>query len=307
MSDNNVEIIGYSERGIVSSLMYEIVMGDDSLNLFKELISYCEPMFLSENTFPLKNIDKITKFKVFLEHSLSQFGDPDVILFINTQDEKKSSYDYTHCIFVEAKISNNQGNKSLLKHFQAFNNIDKKNRDKHREGKDKEKNSSFSSNLFTQLFHKNLLINAILSKCGDNEDIENGITPPDSSTGNKRKIGSNAVVHKILEEIKMVSEHGQVWYLALVPDGTLLSVDEDLHVDYRSNQKYKWDFEHYGYITWETIEKFCRDKNKHFKHTIRVFEHNCPLIFSKSSIKNCTNKECIRTYISPNDGKYNNT
>lgn len=30
MIENNVEIIGYSERGIISSLMYEIVMGNDS-------------------------------------------------------------------------------------------------------------------------------------------------------------------------------------------------------------------------------------------------------------------------------------
>lgn len=252
------------------------------------------PTFSSKKTTPLKNGDEITKLKVFLEHSLSQFGDPDIVLFFKTSDDTNGSYDYNHCMFVEAKISNNQGNKSLLKHFEVFNDIDKINRDKHREGKDKEKDSSFSSNLFTQLFHKNLLINAILSECDDNEDIRSGITPPESSTRKKRKIGSNTVVHKMLDEIKMVSKHGHVWYLALVPDGTVLSVDEDLHVDYRSNQKYKWDFEHYGYITWKMIELFCRKNEEHFKHTIRVFEHNCPLIFSKTSIKDCTIEECNR-------------
>ena len=284
INDNpKVDIIGYSERGIVSSFMYEMVMNENALNLFSGFLEKYEPM--REDEKPLKNDVKITDVKVLLEHSFSDFGDADVVLLL------KTSAGSNLCIFIEAKVSNGTGKKSLSDHFEKFCKLDEKNREAAR--KKTKKDYKFSSNLFTQMYHKNRLVKILLDKdCKKllekpGEVIEREF--PSSSTKTLRKIGSNDVVLKTLHEIccHINKDKDQVWYLALVSEGPCEEIPckkipfDKVHDDYKKDKKgeHYWDVEHYGYIVWPTIEEFCKENG--LQKTLGVFEHNRLLIFKR--------------------------
>ena len=93
-----VKILGYSERGIVSSLLYEMNARKDSLALFGAFLDLYKPMCKNERP----EFGDLRNVTALLEHSFSDFGDADIILNVNTCGGA------SHCIFVEAKVSNAQ-------------------------------------------------------------------------------------------------------------------------------------------------------------------------------------------------------
>ena len=162
-----MEIIGYSERGLINSLFYEIKYSKNSLKLFNE--------FMSLISFPyLNNIDFLIKdITIFIEQSFSDFGDADAVFLIDNNGRKQS-------IFIEAKVKTfHRLSWSIEKEFKNFD-----------EGIKQDKVSS--SNLFTQLYHKLRLIRAL--KNGGILSLLKGISFPQCSSRNIRKIGNNRVV-----------------------------------------------------------------------------------------------------------------
>jgi hypothetical protein len=250
-----MKIYGYSERGILNSLFYEIMNSEESDVLLGQLITCCR--------FPLTN-DKPTMgtATVLVEQSLSQFGDADAIIFTKPKT-KKSLDDQKKCtIFVEAKVKTSQSREWLLEdQFEKF--------------KEGLKTRVNSSNIFTQFYHKQILVAAIKSNGIEKRPLRANF--PSWSSRRIRSTGRNPVVHKAIVKIK---EHiNNVFYLALLPD-TEDNI-KDLFKNRLNNDSFStvpgWDVSHHGYLTWSAVKAFCEEHE--LKATLKVFEYNGDQIF----------------------------
>lgn len=88
---SQIKVTGYSERGALNALLYEIAYSKRACALLEQ--------FLSLAHFPRnKKIGSdFTKVEILIEQSLSDFGDADAILLLNSGDGKTA-------VFLEAKI-----------------------------------------------------------------------------------------------------------------------------------------------------------------------------------------------------------
>ena len=160
-----MKILGYSERGMVNSLLYEIYNHKNSDALFR--------LLMEEAKFPFVDSPSLDgELNIIIESSLSNFGDPDVVVLIDSGDTKST-------VFIEAKVAA-QKNWSLRAHFTDFMecaNGRKQNRKKKIMKVD-------SSNLFAQIYHKQKFI---LTPTFD--ALKSGVSFPEWSSNKCRKIG----------------------------------------------------------------------------------------------------------------------
>ena len=242
-------VLGYSERGIMNALFYEIQNLATPNRLLGELLS------LTEFPYRSKIDNNVMASEILIEQSFSNFGDADLVLLINTGKQKIS-------IFAEAKVKPAQSSKWTIEdEFEKFVN-----------GVESKLNSS---NLFTQLYHKLRMINS-LSK-GGLPVLQNGLSFPGCSSRPIRKIGSNPVV---LRAIEMISQHlDDVYYLAIVPDSPK-NLDDFFENKFQlmgfSNLP-EGDVDSFGYLAWSDIKKFCVSQK--LDSTLRVFNYNEGQIF----------------------------
>ena len=235
-----LKLTAYSERGIVNTLIYEIFHSKNSDEILVGLLSIARFPGREKTFLPIESV------KIFVEQSFSHFGDADVLILINTGDEKVS-------IFVEAKAK-----KSWRIQTQF---------DKFIEGT---KSKVSSSNLFTQFYHKIRLVEAI--KTVGIPGLQKGIDFPSSSSRPVRKIGSNEVVIKSVKELSMYLD--ETYYLALLPDNPPV-VDKFYNNELRETKPVNypgWDTKNFGYLTWKQIHEFCKEHN--LVNSLYVFEHN---------------------------------
>ena len=136
----------------------------------------------------------VVKASVLLEQSLSDFGDADAIMLLETADSSAA-------VFLEAKVKPSQTSSwAIQQEYQKF--ID---------GMASKVNSS---NLFVQLYHKVRFVAALMD--GGVDSLRQGIPFPPSSTRPTRKIGRNRVVLRAVDLI--VPYMKDVRYLAIIPD-----------------------------------------------------------------------------------------
>ncbi|MEI7636964.1 MAG: hypothetical protein WCJ37_06620 [Syntrophus sp. (in: bacteria)] len=242
-----MEIMGYSERGVINALLYEIAYSGKSLHLSKELLNLADCPSLVDFG------QGLTEVRVFIEQSLSDYGDADAILLLDAGDKKGVA-------FIEAKVKSYQKRKwKLADEFDDF-----------KEGCGTMRNLS-SSNLFTQLYHKHQFING-LSDIGI-DGLKKGIDFPECSTKKTRRIGKNKVVLSAAEAIEPYREN--VWYIALIPD-TSIAV-RDFYSDFRKNDKEaailsQHEKSRWGGLAWEEIAQFCEKFG--LKNTKQVLDFN---------------------------------
>jgi len=123
-----MEILGYSERGIINSLFYEMKFSKNNLKLLND--------FFSLVSFPYRAVTfQISDVKILIEQSFSDFGDADAVILVNNQGDKQA-------IFIEAKVKTSQGKWSIYDEFEKFKRGVPKS----------EPPKGFSSNLFVQLY-----------------------------------------------------------------------------------------------------------------------------------------------------------
>ena len=77
-----MKILGYSERGIINALFYEIRYSKQPETLLGELISKIKFPFLDDFSLSVVNSE------IFIEQSFSDFGDSDVLILIDTGKAK---------------------------------------------------------------------------------------------------------------------------------------------------------------------------------------------------------------------------
>lgn len=255
-----MKVYGYSERGILNSLLYEILYADNGATLFNRLISMAR--------FPLtRDRPSSGAATIFVEQSFARrggFGDSDAIFLV-------SSDALNYAIFVEAKVLAQARDWKLSDEFDKLEvGVNQKSLT----------DKSFSSNIFTQLYHKQRFVSALNGNGID--ALQRGIEFPSwsfssESPHNIRKIGKNPVV---LCTAKRIQQHtDNVFYLALVPDSDKRVAD--FFVNRLRNVQLptvpEWDPSNYGYLTWATVKSFCAQN--HLAATLDVFAYNVGQIF----------------------------
>ena len=223
-------IYTYSERGIVDSLVYSL--NDDELAKKFLVLGFPE----------LKN-KNLTEINFYLEHSLSEFGSPDLIVTYKLAGKKT-------VIFIEAKVTNGKKSWTLAKQYEEYYAKVKKTED-------------ITSNFFRQIALKDFLMHnkdlaETVGGAGDDERV----------MGKKsvRKLGENEIVLKLFNSIKDANNYE---FLGLVPEASIPSF----------NEEHKKLFSKIKYITWAQIKDFAVE-NK-LQYLIDNFEWNKGLIYNE--------------------------
>jgi len=243
-----MEVLGYSERGMINSLIYEIKNSNNAVSLINK--------FLSLIIFPFKDIDfDYCNVSVLIDHSLSDFGDADLVIISDS-----------NVIFFEAKVKTyNNSNWKIQKEFDNF-----------KKWILKEKESS--SNLFFQIYEKLRLFRELKKNNFDN--LIEGVKFPKCSSKEKRKIGKNGVVLKAVEKIK--DNKNNAFFVSIVPD-RLKNIEyfyKNVFNSYKPPEDFQsWDISNYGFLSWHSIHKFCKDNNMF--DTLSNFEWNDNQIYKK--------------------------
>lgn len=241
---DGVRVVGYSERGIFNSLLYEIGLSPKAIELLEELLGLIQ--------FPEDSPDfaGLRGAEVLVEQSLSDFGDADLILLLHGGGWRRA-------VFVEGKVKPAQ--------LGAW-----KIRDAWRQFLKRKHGKLDSSNLFTQLYHKVRFVRAL--QTDGIEGVIEGIRFPACSTKQLRKLGANPVV---LDAAAMIREYAdEPFFVALVPDSP-----ENLQDFFDNDLKCGpyadvdgWDTAGWGYLNWARVEEFCEEHQ--LDSTLRVFEFN---------------------------------
>ncbi len=246
-----MKVYGYSERGILNSLIYEIRYANNGAALFDSLIS--------KATFPLTDNKPSTgDSTVLVEQSLSQFGEADAIILTSSNSANCT-------VFVEAKVLSQAQDWQLSNEFNKFE-----------DGLNTKVNSS---NIFAQLYHKQRLVSVLTSD--GIEALQQGVDFPSWSTNQRRKVGPHPVVLNSLNLIRRCNDN--VYYLMLVPD-THQRVESFFENRLRNLQLPAvpdWDPSHYGFLTWATVKSFC--KRNRLAATLAVFAYNQGQIFPENA------------------------
>lgn len=160
-------IYGYSERGIINSLIFTI--GERKKELLTEFIKLIE--------LPRKiEIGEPDNYEILLEQSFSEFGDSDLVIIANYKNPSDKKV-----LFFEGKVKTEKKNWFISKQYEKYINGEKK--------------PSSTSNLFFQLKSKELLIKYL-----------NGIIDTDKY-GLNRKLGDNEIVLKATKMINLAYQY----------------------------------------------------------------------------------------------------
>lgn len=246
-----IKIVGYSERGLLNSLFYEMRSSPNSLKTINDLVSLISFPFLDINF-------SITDITVLIEQSFSDFGDADAVLLIDNKGLKQS-------IFIEAKVKTSQQNFwSIEDEFSSFNDEITKFYKRTTE------NKLSSSNLFTQLYRKLRFYNAM--KADGIDLLKRGVNFPKCSSKEIRKIGENKVVLRAVEKVSQYCD--DAFFVSLVPDSVskVRPFYKDILRDALPKELNEWDVTNWGFIIWKDVEEFSKDNN--LKGTQEIFEFN---------------------------------
>src|SRR3990172_2974404 len=97
-----MRVTGYSERGAVNALFYDLVHSGEPLHLLGQLLG------LAGFSVPEQLGTGLTDAHVLIEQSLSDFGDADAILLLDAGTSKAA-------VFLEAKVKSSQAELWTLK------------------------------------------------------------------------------------------------------------------------------------------------------------------------------------------------
>lgn len=247
-----MQILSYSERGIIKSLFYEISYSHNSLQLLNR--------FLGLIYFPYKTINfRISEAKILIEQSFSDFGDPDALLLLTNNGIKLAA-------FIEAKVKTSQRLSWLIsQEFEEFT-------------KGINVNDMNSSNLFTQLYYKVRLVKALQK--GGTDLLKKGVHFPEWSSRKYRRIGNNKVVLKAVDLLSNYCEDAV--FIAIVPDN--ISSIKDFYQNTLKNYNpiglQEWDITNWGCISWGEVERFCTVNN--LQRVMENFRFNEGQIYNKN-------------------------
>lgn len=244
-----MEIIGYSERGVVSSLFYEIFYSPSPEQLLAGLTAS------AHFPFAPRAAAVIDQAAVLLEQSLSDFGDTDAILLLEVTGGPMA-------VFVDAKVKPSPGGIWRIE-------------DEYQEFTEGTYAGAGPSNLFSQLYHKVRFVNGL--RRGGLEALQQGLFFPADSTRRTRTIGDNPVVIDAVKLIKLYVKEAR--FIMLVPDQPDRMASFFAHTLCNASPAgyAEWDMTNFGYLCWTDVERFCRERG--LNRTLKVLYFNRGRIF----------------------------
>ena len=238
----DIQVRGYSERGMINAICYEIRYSPNGLKLLRDLLGLC--------TFPHAKPD-FTSFHsatIVIEQSFSDFGDLDLLIMLDG--------DCTQSICIEAKVKTSDANywsvQNEWKTFRSPRNL-----------KDRR------SNLFSQLYRKMRLLKKVRNM--DEEMAEDALS-------RRWSLGKNAVIRKAAHAIS--NNCSEAWMIALVPESkTAAHAFFETELSSPPPGLPDWQYTHFGYLTWEEFAAHCKDHAAEWPETLANLEYNRGQIF----------------------------
>ena len=243
-----MELLGYSERGFVNTLLFEcFYAGDRGQELIRELLCLSRwPLLPARPSF----VGTARCETVLVEHSLSDFGDSDAILLFGSDAGQAS-------LFLEAKRGRRWRLADEWDRFEV----------KYRNGRKK----GLSSNLFCQLYYKQRFASALAG--GQNLGAGLGFDGPlrRGRMDGLRKIGTNPVV---LRAVDMIHPYIQSpFFLMVIPqawEDDMTALFQTIHQI--GSPPRDWCVSNWGVLTIPQVEEFCGAHG--LRHTLSVIKYN---------------------------------
>lgn len=237
----SVELLGYSERGIVNAICEDIRQSNAPHSRLAEFLSW----FDFQEAIPQFSEDPIRNAELLVEQSFSDFGDLDLLILIETQSGQKL------CFLIEAKVSTDTNS------WQTVN-------DRWKEFTEQLVCRMVNtSNLFVQLHRKVRLIEKLRA---ENEFMVDHLVP-------RGNTGSNRVVRTACEKLKgYLEEEKSVWFGAILPD-TRESLRTFSGLGFgklpEGNGLPTWNVERWGMLSWHTVNNACVETWPRTKATLK--------------------------------------
>ena len=247
MENESLNFYGYSERGMVNALCYDIHCSPDGLRLLQEFLCLC--------SFPFSkpDFDNVQTATFIVEQSFSDFGDLDLLILLD--GSKKQA------VLLEAKVKTTQASDwSIASQWAAFCDLPRA--------------VAKTSNLFMQLYRKMRLICRIrLPK----EALEPNERIP------KERMGHNPVVAAAVEQLgKYCSE---TWYVSLIPDSKA-DAQRFFELELpKPTELPGWNHGTMGFLTWGELEKHLLKRPEDWPQTLRNFEYNKGQIYGADGLR----------------------
>lgn len=238
MDKNNIEVYAYSERGIINSIIYELFYsnGHSKITAILDMIK------------PPIEVGKIINLKIFIEQSFSGFGAPDLIFFIKNDKNKNIA------IIIEAKVRAEKKNWNLNEQLKDLK-------------KRIEKKKYIASNLFSQLYLKQRLFQAIKN----NEDLNNRIQLPLEFSTTAGKLGNNVVVNKAFDMLRNLDDFYLIMLIPQHKKGIKDFFNELSNIEYLTDTYEGFDVNKIHYLSFEELKDYCKDN---LVNSAKIFDYN---------------------------------
>lgn len=255
-----VELLGYSERGMVNALCYDIASGRD-FDRVETFLSWFDFSHLGERDRPC--FSDIRSARLIVEQSFSDFGDLDLLILLEHQSPSCGGMaPKKQAVLIEAKVSTDTNSwQTIGNRLDLFMRmIDGGEAD--------------TSNLFVQLYRKMRLVE-VLSE-GESPFLPDLLTP-------QGRLGANQVVRRACRAMAdHVKQGGQAWYGAIVPDAP-----EDLNGFARALIQNRgvasslpgWELKRLGFLSWHKVHAQSHADQKGWPRTVSSFAWNEGQIF----------------------------
>jgi hypothetical protein len=242
---SNIDVRGYSERGMINSICSEIRYSPVGSKLLSDFLDLC--------TFPHRKPD-FTNFRsatLIVEQSFSDFGDLDLLILLEGN--------CAQAVCLEAKVKTYAPSSwTVQKEWKKF-----------REPKN---NKDRRSNLFTQLYRKWLL------KKVQKMDEEMAA----DELARRWSLGDNEVVRKAAHLLS--SNCAEAWMVALVPDSkTNTQAFFESELSSPPPGLSDWEYRDFGYLTWQELAEHCEKHANEWPDTVANFQYNRGQIFLSTS------------------------
>lgn len=248
---SEVEVHGYSERGMINAMTYEMRWSPNGIELLRS--------FLGRVVFPQQQPDfgSFESAKIRVEQSFSDFGDLDLLILLEGNQNQ--------AILLEAKVKTTQATRwSIDDEWKEGAEVLRKDG----------RRSGATSNLFVQLYRKMRLVH-------QGRSLDTPLERDDIPT--RCSLGKNAVVIRAVRELAQYCS--QAWLVALVPDTTenvARFFSKTLPASLPSLPD--WSTAHLGYLTWSDWEKHCREHASELPVTLSNFDYNNGQIYDSSQL-----------------------
>jgi hypothetical protein len=250
-----MSILGYSERGLINALLYEIVYtrNEDAARLISKLIRMAVWPTTDGAGPPIPENEPLTKFTILMEHSFSELGTADSVFLLQTSNRR-------FAVFLEGKCGIHYSVRQEWNKFVTAVRTGAPSR-------------GLTSNVFCQLYFKQRLA-ASLANGADN--VLDGLVfdAALSRRGRARGLGNNPVVYRAVKLLHAHLQNGAgAYYLMLIPE----EWNNDranwwMQEVAANNLPAGWDVASWGVITIRQVREFCEQEQ--LNRTLEVFEHN---------------------------------